>query len=37
MTVMEKLKHLKKNESHNHFIHHKFHMDWPEIEPGLLW
>jgi hypothetical protein len=30
-----KPKYLKKNLSHCHSVHHKSHMDWPGIEPGL--
>jgi hypothetical protein len=30
-----KLKYWEKNLSYCHFVHHKPHMDWPEIESGL--
>jgi hypothetical protein len=29
-----KPKYLEKNLSQYHFVHHKFHMDWPRIEAG---
>jgi hypothetical protein len=31
-----KAKFYEKNLSWYHFVHYKFHMDWPGIEPGLL-
>jgi len=34
----EQLKYLEKNKSQCHFVHHKFHKDWPRIQPwSLLW
>jgi hypothetical protein len=30
----EKPKNSEKNLSHFHFVHHKFHLDWPGSEPG---
>jgi hypothetical protein len=35
-TVGRRLKYSKKNVPQYHFTHHKFHMDWPQIEPGTL-
>jgi hypothetical protein len=35
-TDMGKLKHWKKNLSQHHYVHHKPHMDWREIEPRSL-
>jgi hypothetical protein len=32
----ENLKYSGKNLFQWHFVHHKFHMDWPGIEPGPL-
>jgi hypothetical protein len=29
-------KNSEKNVSQYHFFHHKFHIDWPGLEPGLL-
>jgi len=31
-----KPKFCKRNLSHCHFVHHRWHMDCPEIKPGLL-
>jgi hypothetical protein len=30
-----KLKDLEKKPSHFHFVHYKFHMDYPSANPGL--
>jgi hypothetical protein len=35
--MMGKQKYLEKTVHHCHFSHHKFLMDWPGIEFGLLW
>ena len=32
-----KLQYLEKNLSQLHFVHHKYHMDWPGPEPGAQW
>jgi hypothetical protein len=37
MMMMGKLKFSKKNPPHWHFVHHKFHTDWPGIKPRLPW
>jgi hypothetical protein len=34
-TDREKPKYSGKNLSQCHFVHHKFHMDWPGMNPGL--
>jgi hypothetical protein len=34
MIGWEKPKYLEKNLAHYHFVHHKFHMDYPGIDPG---
>jgi hypothetical protein len=32
-----KLDYSKKSLFHIHFVHHKSHTEWPEIEPGSPW